>query len=66
MTTTRVYSLVEAWQAEHIVQVSPTVALHLNPGFELEGHFMYLNRFFRTFGAPSKPLRSANPLSTRE
>jgi hypothetical protein len=25
-----------------------------------------LNRFFRTFGAASKPLRSANPLSIRE
>jgi hypothetical protein len=27
---------------------------------------LHLNRFFRTFGAPSKPLRSANPLSIRE
>jgi predicted dithiol-disulfide oxidoreductase (DUF899 family) len=30
------------------------------------GVALHLNRFFRTFGAPSKPLRSANPLSIRE
>jgi hypothetical protein len=30
------------------------------------GVALYLNRFFRTFGAASKPLRSANPLSIRE
>jgi hypothetical protein len=27
---------------------------------------LYSNRIFRTFGAPSKPLRSAKPLSIRE
>jgi hypothetical protein len=27
---------------------------------------LYSKRFFRTFGAASKPLRSANPLSIRE
>jgi hypothetical protein len=30
------------------------------------GVALYLNRFFRTFGAASKPLRSVNPLSIRE
>jgi hypothetical protein len=30
------------------------------------GVTLYSNRFFRTFGAASKPLRSANPLSIRE
>jgi 2-keto-4-pentenoate hydratase/2-oxohepta-3-ene-1,7-dioic acid hydratase in catechol pathway len=34
--------------------------------FEYAVRLLYLIRFFRTFGAASKPLRSANPLSTRE
>jgi hypothetical protein len=55
----------------------PVVTLHSNPGKcvwgpryctqfpEFEPR-LYLKRFFRTFGAASKPLRSANPLSIRE
>jgi hypothetical protein len=41
--------------------------VHLDGCVEVEAAVaLYLNRFFRTFGAASKPLRSANSLRIRE